>query len=305
MGRSVRYALLVALSYGAVATTYILVSSHLAAASSTDVDELRRIETLKGVLFVAVTTLATGVASWLAMRRIDRDANELLQKQRALLAAEGKVFAGVMAASVAHDANNVLVAVLGDLEELAAASDLQGHAQIDRLRRSVQRLVELNRRLVLAVRQGAPRELATADVTAVVHDTVAVLRSHPHLRRCRLVCHAAGAIELATQPLLVHQIVANLVLNAGQATDGRGTVGVAVHDDGDAVRIVVDDDGPGVPADRRAGLFAGLASTKPEGTGLGLFSVRACCESLGGTVEVGDAPAGGACFTVRLPKRAG
>jgi signal transduction histidine kinase len=56
-----------------------------------------------------------------------------------------------------------------------------------------------------------------------------------------------------------------------------------------------------VPAERRPGLFEALVSTKPEGNGIGLFSVKACVHGMRGTVEVVDAEGGGARFRVRLP----
>jgi two-component system CitB family sensor kinase len=65
--------------------------------------------------------------------------------------------------------------------------------------------------------------------------------------------------------------------------------------------IEVHDNGPGVPVERRADLFTSLATTKPDGNGLGLFSVKACANGLGGQVEVGDSPLGGALFRIRLP----
>jgi hypothetical protein len=117
------YSLGLALAYGVLATAYILVSSTMAADHSASVDELRRIETLKGTIYVAVTTLGVFFGGLIAMRRMARDAEELVRRERALVASEGKVFAGVMAASVAHDANNVLTAVLADLESLSVPRD--------------------------------------------------------------------------------------------------------------------------------------------------------------------------------------
>ena len=98
-------------------------------------------------------------------------------------------------------------------------------------------------------------------------------------------------------------MVSNLVLNAGEAANGRGTIEVATAEQGDEVLIEVHDDGPGVAKERRATLFDNLATTKATGTGLGLFSVRACAQGLGGSVEVGESPLGGALFRVRLPRQ--
>ena len=113
----------------------------------------------------------------------------------------------------------------------------------------------------------------------------------------------AESLPFATQPLLVHRIVSNLLVNAGEAKGGRGVIEVVVDERGDKVVLEVHDDGPGVPPERRAGLFDAPTSTKAQGSGLGLFSVRACVQGLGGTVAVGESPLGGACFRVELPQQ--
>lgn len=303
MARSTRFALLLALAYGAVAATYIVVSSRIAANLAADVDDMQRIETLKGVIYVLVTTLAVFAGGLFALRRIERDSAELLRRERALVASQGRVFAGVMAASVAHDANNVLTAVLGDLDQLEQETAARGSDALPQLRASVGRLVALNRRLLSAQRQEAPRDVQLVDLARLVRDGVASVRAHKSLAHSRVVCRGAESLPFATQPLLVHQIVSNLLVNAGEAKGGRGLIEVVVDERGDKVVLEVHDDGPGVPPERRASLFDALTSTKAQGSGLGLFSVRACVQGLGGTVSVGESPLGGACFRVELPQQ--
>ena len=76
-------------------------------------------------------------------------------------------------------------------------------------------------------------------------------------------------------------------------------------DDRDALTISVADSGPGVPEHLREEIFASGVTSKPEvpgGRGIGLALVRLVTAQHGGTVEVSDAPAGGALFVVRLPE---
>ena len=85
------------------------------------------------------------------------------------------------------------------------------------------------------------------------------------------------------------------------------TVSFTVHQSGDAVELVVDDDGPGIPpADRelvfeRFGTLDGSRSASRSGAGLGLSIVAAIVANHRGTIRIGDAPDGGARFEVRLP----
>ena len=105
-----------------------------------------------------------------------------------------------------------------------------------------------------------------------------------------------------THPLLIHQNLGNLILNAAEATGGRGRIEVRIVEGGEQVVLEVHDDGPGVPRDLRHSLFDGLRTTKPGGAGLGLFSVRSCTQILGGTVAIDESPFGGALFRVVLPR---
>jgi two-component system sensor histidine kinase HydH len=299
--KSLFYALLLALVYGTVATAYILVSSSMAADHSASVDELRRIEVQKGLIYVAVTTAGAFAACWLALRRMAEDGQELLRRERALVASQGKALAGAMAASIAHDANNVLTTVLGDLAGLEANDPHTRDTHLVHLRGSVDRLIDLNRRLVQAARNGVPHDRRACDLARVVRDSVAAVRSHHNLRHARIVVRGPEQVPAESQPTLLHQIVSNLLLNAGDATEGRGHIDVVLHTDGERFVLEVHDNGPGVARERHGDLFDRLATTKANGAGLGLFSVRACAHGLGGDAEVGVSPLGGALFRVTLP----
>ncbi|MFC7432364.1 MULTISPECIES: ATP-binding protein [unclassified Agrococcus] len=101
-------------------------------------------------------------------------------------------------------------------------------------------------------------------------------------------------------------VVGNLVDNALEATGMQGRVHVTLEScDGDASqgRIVVEDDGPGVPVGERGAIFELGHSTKGDGRarGYGLTLVRRVVRRLGGEVEVDDAALGGARVTVTLP----
>jgi len=106
----------------------------------------------------------------------------------------------------------------------------------------------------------------------------------------------------------IRTVVANLLDNAVEACVLGGDVRLLVRDDlePDVVLVQVDDDGPGVPAERRAAIFQPDVSDKPPAPGkarrgIGLTIVQRIAQRLGGTAEAGSSPAGGARFTVRLP----
>jgi len=297
--KSTRYAAMLAGAYVLLASVYIILSGYLAAGASHSVEELRRIETIKGVLYVAVTSLLIFAGARWAMSRMERDAQELLRREQALVANEGRVFAGLTAAAIAHDANNVLTVAQADIEMME--EDGKGSEDLTRIHQAVTRMVGLNQRLLDLAQAYVLREGAPLDALEATQEVLVVMRSQPDMRRCQVSCAGDAGVVVAASPVLMHQLVGNLVLNAAQATGDNGVIQVRVHAEAGRAVIEVHDNGPGVPADRRADLFTSLATTKPGGNGLGLFSVKACANGLGGSVDLGDSPLGGALFRIRLP----
>lgn len=301
--RSLRYAALLAGGYTLVAVVYIVASSSIAARLSANVEQLNRIETLKGILFVVVTAVATFLGAYFGFSRLERAHAQILARDRALVDNERRVFAGLIAGAIAHDSNNVLVAVIADLEELRDGRPADDPT-VQRLKHSVERMIALNRRLLSNARRGQAAQPEDVEVIHLVRETLAVTRSHQSVRKCTVEFAPAGPVRLHTHPLLLQQIIANLVVNAGEACGAGGRIEVRLHDSPEFVTLEVHDNGPGVPLERRDRIFDSLETTKPAGTGLGLFSVKSCVAALEGSVDVGDSPLGGACFRVRLPELA-
>lgn len=298
--RSWKYAAALALGYVTIAGAYIAVSSALAARSSASVEELARIEEIKGAIFVLVTGLSVLLGSWLAFARIEAAASARVLQERALVSSSRRALAGIMASTVAHDANNVLVVVLSDLDELEEAGAAVAPT-VARLKRSVNRLIALNRRLLEMGKQEAKAQRTALELGRCVRESVRLVQHHPAVRGVSVEVSDSGPIPLVAHETLVSQIVGNLVVNAGEAIGGRGTIWVQLEVRGDQALIEVHDAGPGIPESRWPTLFDSLESTKAEGNGMGLFSVKACARGLNGRVEVARSPRGGACFRVALP----
>jgi signal transduction histidine kinase len=101
----------------------------------------------------------------------------------------------------------------------------------------------------------------------------------------------------------LNQVWTNLVHNALQAMDHKGTLTVGLHRDGGDAVVSVADTGCGIPEDIRARIFDAFFTTKPagEGTGLGLDIVRKIIDKHQGRIEVESEVGRGSTFTVRLP----
>src|SRR5207237_1444385 len=108
-------------------------------------------------------------------------------------------------------------------------------------------------------------------------------------------------------PVAIERILANLVSNAAKYSPAGSTVTITCAPAGPAARLVVADQGPGIPTEERRRIFARFyrldtpESVRTRGAGIGLAILRDFADRSGATVTVDDAPGGGARFTVDFP----
>jgi two-component system, NtrC family, nitrogen regulation sensor histidine kinase NtrY len=109
--------------------------------------------------------------------------------------------------------------------------------------------------------------------------------------------------QVRVDPEQMRRVVINLVDNAIEAMDRKGTIAIeTAHDPANSlVRITVADDGPGIPPQERDKLFLPYYSTKGRGSGLGLAIVRRIIAEHGGSIELTDNTPRGSRFTIELP----
>lgn len=102
----------------------------------------------------------------------------------------------------------------------------------------------------------------------------------------------------------LRHVLLNLSRNAAQAGARHLLVELQLDPSAESAQLLVHDDGPGISEAHCTALFEPFAaSTKPGGTGLGLYLCRRYVELLGGRIAAGTGPLGGASFTIRLPGR--
>ena len=183
------------------------------------------------------------------------------------------------------------------------AADASVHNLLGELRMAVGRISEI----VGAVKGYAYLDQAPVqrvDVRAGLEQTLVILR-HRLRDGVQVVREFADDLpEIDAYGSELNQVWTNLVDNAVDAMDGRGTLTLRaeVDPDGEGVRVTVCDSGPGIPDEIRQRLFEPFYTTKPpgRGTGLGLHISHNVIARHGGRIEVSSSPAG-ACFEVSLP----
>jgi PAS domain S-box-containing protein len=232
-----------------------------------------------------------------------RDVTELKRAQRAetdMLRRLATV--GEQAAVLAHEIKNPITAVNVALRAVAERLGTEQRAVLEDLVARMQRLEQLMHG-TLSFAKPIDLRRETIDTRAFLEGVVARLR----LRIVRAGAHLSvdvmpEAARFSADPHRLEEVLANLVINALEARSRA--VRIAVHAGPlgrTGVRLTVDDDGPGIPAEHRARLFVPFATTKHTGTGLGLAISRRIVEAHGGTLEARESPLGGARFEIDLP----
>lgn len=298
-----RFALYLGLGYLVVCTLYILVSGEVALRVAQTPDQLATIERVKGVAFVVFSSVLFYLIAHTLLNRIMRQEAELTDQRRALLEAETRAAAGIMAASVAHDIKNVLTLFNFQIYRLdrARTQPVDQTRVVQEMGEAVERLNGLAMRLLALSRNGLSEPPVSADLVTIVQENVEFMRLHQVVRTCKLEMQATEPIVMDVHRGLIDQMMLNLILNAAEAVHGHGTIRVVLHNEfGDAI-IEVHDSGKGIDQAVLKVLFDAFYTTKPSGHGLGLYTVKACAELHHGQVSVLSSPLGGACFRVRLP----
>ena len=238
-----------------------------------------------------------------ALQRFVEQANaESLQR---LLETEKLASLGRFAASVAHEINNPLTAVLGYTQALLAredAIDQRDREKLRKMREGCERILRLTRQLVSYARP-ASDQTERVPLPKLV-DTALSYCEHVLNQHCIVVDREYGdAPEVVGIKANLAQVFVNLITNACQAMPPSGVLKVATWHDGPHAVVCISDNGPGMDSATLERVFEPFFTTKPEGmgSGLGLFIARGIVESHQGEIEATSSLGRGTTFTVRLP----
>nr|WP_257620935.1 cache domain-containing protein [Aeromonas dhakensis] len=238
----------------------------------------------------------------------------LTQARQQLLISEKLAALGELCAGVAHEINNPLAVILGNVElmklELGEAAAPVSEelalvlAQIERIRAITRSLLQYSR----------PGDYETAPVwqhlTPIIEESLTLVRSALRQQQVNLVADlkAQQPIEADRQQLL--QVLINLLVNASHALGEQGEIRVESRDwfdeagvlQGALVRVI--DNGSGIEAAIMDKIFDPFFTTRATGTGLGLALSHRIISRWGGELLVDSTPGQGSCFTVRLRSHA-
>ena len=256
---------------------------------------------LRIVLLLLMTACCYGVEVLFdKQRRVEEEVREAALRQQQLQSA------GRLAAEIAHQLKNPL-GIINNAAFTLQRTVKEGKTitqQIQIIREEVER----SDRIITELMDYARLVEGRVERLDVVEELDAALRQvFPEgvAFEVRLERDYARALPpLMAQRSHLSLIFVNLLQNAREAMNGRGTLTLTVHPrDPFTVVVTIADTGPGIPTDKREKIFEAHYSTKEKGSGLGLAIVRENTELYGGTVKVESELGKGTKFTLEFPAR--
>ena len=266
---------------------------------------------------IVVTLLIAMIAGLLFEHRRRRIAEaESKDRLRQILLMDRTLIAGAMSASIAHELNQPLGAILANCETAqmllkAEPIDLNllKEILID-VEHDDKRAAEIIRHLRALLKKRNEADLKVFDLNDTIRSTVSIIEPEAKKRGIRLSCQAMkSALPIFADDVHLEQVLINLTMNAMDAVDAAGMtsaegcdIEIKVAPVGDSeVEVAVSDTGIGIPSGKLKRIFEPFFTTKPQGTGLGLSIVRTIIESYGGRIWAENRPSHGAIFRLRLP----
>jgi len=238
---------------------------------------------------------------------LEQTVRTLKGTQAQLIQSEKLSAVGEFVAGVAHELNNPLAAVMGFSEILKDADvDVKYRRYLEMIFKSAQRCQKIVRSLLSFARRQQP-ERKPVSVNTLVEDVLEIVGYQ--LR--------AGNIEVVTQfganlPVVlvddhqIQQVLLNVINNARQAMEEHrpdGCIKIITEQSDKNVRIIIHDNGPGIPAENMHRIFDPFFTTKEvgKGTGLGLSLCYGIIKEHGGMITPLNRPGEGATFIIELP----
>jgi len=247
-----------------------------------------------------------------------KDITELKKIQQQLLQTQKLESIGLMASGIAHDFNNILAAIIPNAEliKISTEEENPNYKRAEIIERSAHRASEIAQRLLTFTRQSDHRNYEPIYLNKVIEDSLELL-AHSISDKVEIVKNFQSDLRLINaDEAQVQQIIMNLLLNAIDAMPQGGKIEINTEnfkisefyqigslDPGEYIRLVIKDNGSGIPLEIMSKIFDPFFTTKDigKGTGLGLSVVYGIVKGLNGHIEVFSKIEEGTQFDIYLP----
>lgn len=277
---------------------------------------------MAGIRNTEILIIATGclvilfaivLISHTLVKHLEQTDNEMNELNAQLIQQDKLAALGKMAAGIAHEINNPL-AVIGEkagwMEDLLAEEEFQNSDNYDEFAGSISKIEEhvdrarkITHRMLGFARRMEPR-LDDVEINKVLDQTIDILANHASINEIEIHKNFADHLPIiASDQSQLQQVFMNLINNAIDAIGKDGNIDVRTQLDKGWLRVIIEDDGPGMPDPVKKRVFDPFYTTKPngKGTGLGLSISYNIIEKMGGRITVDSTLGKGTTFTVSLP----
>ncbi len=300
-----RHAHAISLIYLVVTCLWIQFStSWVANLAQGDAIRLEHLQRMKGFSFMFASAIAFYFSVRWVSKKTAKYATDLQETQERWMEAERQAAPAMLASCIAHDVANLLTVIRLNLERTKRFENLPPVVadSIARMDSGTDRLTELVKRLRGASSSLFQEAPILFDFSKIVRETLSFMEGHVACETVTIEFVPLVGTMLTGYPVLVNQLVMNLLINSAQATEGNGRVRFIVNGSDGGVALSVEDSGPGIPPSLREKVMSAFFTTKRSGSDLGLTSVRSCVDIHAGKMTIEDSELGGAKFLIWLPE---
>ena len=281
---------------------------------------------------LCVIVLLVALSIWVTspIKKLTRYANDVRDGKRASLprlgrgeigsmgrafeemgrALEGKEYVERYVQTLTHEIKNPLSGIRGAAELLEEEMPARDRKQFIQNIRSesgrIQSIVDRMLQLASLENRKVIEDIEAFDLSRLVEELIGVMSSQFQQKKISIRSDVSDGMGVRGNPFLIRQAVANLIQNAVEFSSENGTVRISVEQSDGKVRVVVDDNGPGIPDYAKEKIFDRFYSlrrpdTQIKSTGLGLSFVKEVANLHHGTVTVANREEGGARAVLILP----
>ncbi len=239
------------------------------------------------------------------------DANAKLEETyQQLVMSEKLASIGEITAGVAHEINNPVAVIQGNVDVIRMMLEDKTapvETELNLIDNQIMRISAIVGKLLQFARPSEFGNFAeNLDVVPVIEDCLVLVAHKIAHQEIAVHKELAAVPEVRIDPGELQQVLINLIINAAQAMQGKGTLTLTsrpfLRNDTQGVEITVADTGPGIPSEQLKAVFDPFFTTKRgDGTGLGLSISQSLIQRAGGIIQAHNQATGGAVFTIWLP----
>lgn len=231
---------------------------------------------------------------------VEKRSAELLAARMMLERSERLASLGTLAAGIAHEINNPLTGIILHSSLAMQETSEQGKADLERISSEAQRCATIVKRL-LAFSKADGASTVPISVQRLLSESVELARAHEAVKHLNILLPETDASIAVDQQQMI-QVFVNILINAGQAMQGAGSIRCMLECGGGNVTIKIADEGEGMTEEEIGQAFNPFFTTKADGTGLGLAVTYGIIDGHGGTIELSSKTGEGTTVSITLPE---